>query len=85
MIIAPYSLCLNIQKLTTNTTAALNRNESKTVFEKVCETKTDTSAALKRNSKPSAENRKKTKFEERMEKLAPTEEVGVESETYFGI
>jgi hypothetical protein len=63
----------------------LNRNESKTIFEKVCETKTDTSAAQKRNLKPSAENSKKTKFEERMEKLPPTEEVGVEADTCFGI
>jgi hypothetical protein len=62
----------------------LNRNESKTIFEKVCETKTDT-VALKRNLKPSAEKGKKTKFEERMEKLAPTEEVVVEADTCLGI
>jgi hypothetical protein len=67
---------------------SLNRNESKTIFQKVCDTKTDT-AALKRNlannSKSAADPQtvKKTKFQERMEKLAPTEEVGIEAHSCF--
>jgi hypothetical protein len=65
----------------------LNRNKSRTVFQKVCEIKTDTSAFInKRNLKKKDETAaiKKTELEESMEKLPPTEEVGIETDFCFG-
>ena len=52
------------------------------IFQKVCEIKTDTSALkrhLKKKDKTAAI--KKTEFEERMEKLALTEEEGIETDS----
>ena len=52
---------------------SLTRQESRTIFEKVCETKRD--GTEEKKTKIIKENGRKSKFEERMEHLDPIDEV----------